>query len=122
VLLAIFANRTVLLTRLLATRVALTRHLTTVGVVLAVRVAIAGSVRRSQILPTVELRTRRNLGFALVPCAQSTFALLVIFVAEFPVSTVRLRFGASAPVWLTHDDVAEPALALQILVTMFVVA
>ena len=55
-------------------------------------------------------------------CAQTTRALSIVVVAKLSTSAVLLRIGATASIRLTRNDVAEPALALQILVTMFVVA
>ena len=120
--LAVLTIRTILFTILLTARVALSRHLATVGIVLAIVVAVAGMVGSSQLLPAVEFGARRNLGFALVVRAQPTFTLFVLDVAEFSVCTILLRVGATTPIRLTHDDVAESTLALLILVAMFVVA
>lgn len=98
------------------------RHLAAVRPGDAVLVAVTRFVVTVTLLMARQCRTCGNSVATHVPCAQTTGTLSINVVAKLSTSPVYLRVGATAPIRLTHDDVTEPALALQILVTMFVVA
>ena len=119
--LAVFTIRTILFGVLLTTRVALPRHLATVGVVLAVCVSVTGFVGGSQFLPAVEFGARRDFGFALVIGTESTLALIVLFIAKLSILAILLRIRFATHVWLSHHDVTESTLAPVVLVAIHLI-
>ena len=124
VCLAVLTIRTVLFGVLLTTRVALPRHLATIGIVLTVCVSVTGFVGGSQFLPAVEFGARRDFGFALVIGTESTLALVVLLIAKLSILAILLRILFATHIWLSHDDVTESTLAPIVLVAihLFVVA
>ena len=104
--LAVLTIRTVPHGILLTARVALSRNLATVGIVLTVRVSVTGFIGGSQFLPALEFGACRNPGFALVIGAKSALALIIFFIAKLSILAILFRILFATHIRLSDNDVA----------------